>query len=284
MRTLTSAARSKINKRTATEPIIVVEITWKTGSIRRYAEKKHQNAAGKILEISSFESTKKLKGGQSTSINLLLDDTDDEIKDLLKNSDPHESSAVVYQSYQGLSTGSNFVLFKGKLNSPIVWNEGNRTVNITIVSDIESREVGFSPESGDFEFVDPAIIGKPWPICFGEVIRIPAQRITPRIEATSLTRFFPITNDKLTSLEEKVKKYVLILAELGVTDDILDIENLEIVILNDDYIALLQEIAKAYREFTTIFEELIISNPIHEANLKTFIDFIVNIEIKKESR
>lgn len=282
MRTLTGTANTAINKRTATEPIIVVEIFWNPQQPRRYSDKNHQNAKGKIISISNFESIIKLRGGQSTTISLVLDDTDEDIKTLLKTVDPHEVSAIIYQSYDSFnSTVHNFILFKGKLNSPVVWNEGSRTVNLTIVSDIESREVGFSPESGFFEFVDPSIIGKPWPICFGEVVRVPAQRITPRIEGTSLTRYKPITNDILTNLEEKVKKYTLILAEIGITDNILDIEDIEIIILNDDYIGLLEEIAKAYREFTTILEELVISNPVHEFRLNLFVRIIIDLTLRK---
>lgn len=281
MRNLTSSARSKINQRTATEPIIVIKVTWKTGIIRRYADKDHQNAKGRILSMGGFEVSQKLKGGQSTSVNIVLDDSDNDLRNILKTSDPHEAEAIVYQSFNGLSSSNNFVLFKGRINSPVVWSEGERTVRFTIQSELESREVGFSPESGFFDFVDPSIIGQPWPICFGEVIRVPTQRITPRISATSLTRFKPITNDLLKVLEERIKKYTLILAEIGITDNILDIEDIEIIILNDDYIALLEEIAKAYREFTTILEELIVTNPTQEDNLNLFVINVINRTLKE---
>ena len=192
MRSLSGAIASKIATRTGTEPIIVVEVAWKANAVHRYADKDHQNADGKIITISNFDSLIKLRGGQTTTVTLEIDDTDETIKDLFKIIDPHEATAIIYQSYDGISIGSNLLLFKGRINSPVVWDEGTRTVSFTIISDVESREVGFSPESGDFEFVDPTIIGKPWPICFGEVIRVPAQRFSPRIEGFSLTRYRPI--------------------------------------------------------------------------------------------
>lgn len=282
MRTISSAAQTKIQTKTGTEPILIVEVQWAPNgaSMRKYADKDFQGAAGKIIRLGQFDSSKRLKGGQSTSLSLVLDDSDDDIRNLLEDNDVQKAEATIYQSFDGLTSGQKFILFKGSINSPFIWDEGTRTVTVTIISDVESREVGFSPESGLFEYVDPEIIGQPWPICFGEVIRVPAQRITPQIQATSLTRYKPITLDWLKILQEKVKKYARTLAEVGLSDNVLDITGIEIVILNDEYLGLLEEIAKTYREFTTVLEDMIIANPTHETNLNTYVQNIFAIETK----
>lgn len=281
MRTLTGSASNEINKRTSTEPVIIVEIQWSPTIKRKYADKDFQAAKGKILSIGDFTGGKRLKGGQSTSMGLVLDDSDGSILSITKQVDPHKATVIVYQAFEGLTASNNFILFTGKINSPVIWDEGSRTFQLTVVSDSEGREVGFSPESGLFDFVDPTIIGKPWPICFGDVIRVPAQRITPRIEATSLTRYRPITEEVLDALEQKVKKYTIMLAEVGLVDNALSIEDIQIVITNDDYILLLEDISLAFAEFTNIIEELSADRPELLVQLTTFVELIVEITRKE---
>lgn len=280
MRSLSSGAQQKIQSRTGTEPVVIIEIEWASGGKRLYADKDFQSAKGKIIDISGFEGTKRLKGGQSTTMTMTIDDSDGDIRDLLKINDPQKAKAIVYQSFEGLSGGSNFVLFSGQVNSPIIWDEGTRTYRISVISDVEGREVGFSPESGFFEFVDPTIIGKPWPICFGSPIRVPAQRITPRIEATSLTKYHPITQEALDALEQKLQKYTVMLAEIGLADSAQDITDISIIIPNADYLKYLADISAAYSEFTTIVEDLIIANPNQEDNLNTFVINVIDISFK----
>lgn len=279
MRSLTSAARTKIQTKTATEPIVIIEVIWADGSVRRYADRDHQNAKGKILDISGFDATQRLQGGQSITMTMTIDDSDNDILNLLKKNDPHKAFVKVWQSFVGLSSSSNFILFTGQVNSPIIWDEGARTYTISVVTEVEGREIGFSPESGFFAFVDPDVIGKPWPICFGEVVRVPAQRITPRIEGGSLTRYRPITLEALTVLEDKIKKYTVMLAKVGLADNVLNIEDIEVVILNDDYIDLLEEISKGYSEFTSIVEDLIINNPGQTDSLNTFVEQVILISL-----
>ncbi len=42
------------------------------------------------------------------------------------------------------------LIFRGKISSPVVWSEGDRTVSFNIISQIEDAEIGFSPEEGQF--------------------------------------------------------------------------------------------------------------------------------------
>ena len=84
----------------------------------------------------------------SQSIDITLDDTDGSIKAIFDNTDIHKRDARVYQYFDGLSVSDKFLLFAGKVSSPIIWNERDRTVKFTIISQLEDREVGFSAEEG----------------------------------------------------------------------------------------------------------------------------------------
>ena len=73
----------------------------------------------------------------------------------------------VYQWFSGLDLSDKFLVFSGKINTPMSWNERDRTVKVTAVSQIEDIEIGFSAEEGDFPYIPSDLMGKPWPMIFG---------------------------------------------------------------------------------------------------------------------
>ena len=95
-------------------------------------------------------------------------------------------TARVYQYFAGLSLADKFLLFAGKISSPITWNERDRTVTVTILSQLEDREVGFSAEEGQFEYLPAEMVSKPWPLIFGTVINNPCLEVTTAITGTTL--------------------------------------------------------------------------------------------------
>ena len=66
------------------------------------------------------------------------------------------------------------LLFLGEINSPITWDEGTRRMEFSVLSELESAEVGFSIEEGQFPNAPENLIGEPWPLCFGTVKDVPA--------------------------------------------------------------------------------------------------------------
>ena len=280
MRTIPSAAQARINNETGEEPVVVVEVDWTPTYTQRYADKDHQNADGKLIEISEFSNTAKIgQGGQTVAMSILVDDTDETIKDLLIEIDPHKLPVRVYQSFEGLSTGNRILLFDGEINSPISWDDGTHTFSFQVVNAVENREVGFSPESGEFEYVAPTAIGRAWPICFGDVVRVPAVKITEQLRGTSLTRAGLITEEELDLLGTKVQAYARMLAELGITDNILNIEDVEVIILTEEYSNLLVEVSRAYIEWSQYAEDLLSQNPNITEDLDDYIKHAVDIEI-----
>ena len=242
-----------------TEPLMRVEVDW-DGSTTSYSDK---GANGKILSLSGLDAIVKVGStGSSGQIDVTLDDTDGSIKALLNINDIHKKPARVYQTFEGVGQGA--LLFSGQVSSPIEWDEGSRQISFTIVNIIEDRQLGFAPEDGEFDFVAEKAIGVVWPLAFGDVVRVPAVKITEGIRGTSLTRYGQITLPELTQLcalatasqqAETNKKIGDILA--GFTDS-----NYSIVIDN---------FTSATINLNEFLAALIFDSPTQETNLNSYV-------------
>jgi hypothetical protein len=206
MRTLTPAALASILQLEGTEPLIVVGIEWVAGTVTYYCDKEIEGVKGKILSISNIES---VIAGNSKVDNLTieLDDTDGELKSIIDIVNIHKINVSVYQFYTAMA--DKFLLFKGQIQTPFTWTELGRSIGFTIASEIESFEVGFSPEEGQLEFVTDENIGKPWPLAFGSVVHSPAVRVGKGLEGYAegilledLGIVDPMLEYKLASLQE----------------------------------------------------------------------------------
>lgn len=186
-RTISSAALAKLTANYGSEPITIVEIQWVDGGPRiSYADRDiSPGVKGRILQLDAFDDVVQVSGGsQSQQINIVMDDTDGSIKAIIDSNDIHKRPCWVYQWFDGLDLSDKFLLFRGQINTPIDWKEGDRTISLSVVSKVEDAEVGFSIEEGDFVSPDPALIGQPWPLCFGTVINAPALRLVTPAQGT----------------------------------------------------------------------------------------------------
>lgn len=179
MRNLTAGALTEIGKKLGTEPINILGIKWTdTGNIIEYADKEISGIGGKILELSSLDAVIKITDSSDTAtFDVVLDDTDGSIKAIMDAYDIHKRPCYLYQHFVGMAITDKFLLFKGEIASPIVWSESERTVSFTVISRLEDKEVGFSPEQGQFGFITEELAGKPWPLAFGSCLHIPAIKI-----------------------------------------------------------------------------------------------------------
>lgn len=177
-----------LTNKTGLEPIIIVDIYWTGETATRYADKDLNGISGKILARDAIDDIIKIDvGGNSSSINLTLDDTDGHLKVLIDEFDIHKKNCVVFQYFSGMEIGEEFEIFRGQIYSPIVWNEGERTLSFTVLSQIESREAGFSPEEGQFYGMSPEFIGRVWPLGFGSPIYVPATKVADVAKATAVS-------------------------------------------------------------------------------------------------
>lgn len=190
MRTISSNALAKIATDYGTKPINILEVTWVDGTVIRYSDRDITGIQGKIISISSLDDIIDIQQkGSSSSISVVLDDCDESLRNLINTYDIHKRPCTLYQHFEGLALTDMFPIFKGYIVYPITWKEGDRTLSFDILSKIHSREVGFSPEQGQFTNIPPDLIGKVWPLCFGSPIHVPATRSNETLTGASVTLF-----------------------------------------------------------------------------------------------
>ena len=192
-RVLSSAAITKIAEQFGTEPLNIIEITWLDGTLVRYGDKTIPDfCLGKILSIADIDEVVKVDMASSNAqVTVTLDDSDGTIKELLNKYDPHKRPVKMLQYYDAntFTTGDAFSLFEGEIVSPIVWDEHERTVTLTILSRLYATEAGFSPEEGQFSDVSNELIGNAWPMCFGTPIHVPAVKASQTLSGNAMTLF-----------------------------------------------------------------------------------------------
>ncbi len=188
MRNLSANALAKIAVKLGSEPITIIEIDWvqdTPGS--SYADRDVGNIPGKILEVGELDNVINVSGNDSSQeIYLTLDDTDSSIKAIIDVNDVHKRSARVYQWFEGMDIADKFLVFSGKVSSPVKWSERERTVSFTVISQLEDKEIGFSAEEGDFEWVPSGLIGATWPMIFGTVQDVPCLQFNRAVTGRTL--------------------------------------------------------------------------------------------------
>jgi hypothetical protein len=247
-------------------------VDWNDSETRKYADKDYLGIEGKILEVAGLDAIVKLgSAGATGSLSITLDDTDSSIKTLLNTNDIHKRPARVYQIYEGLVETDKFLLFSGEVSSPITWDEGSRQVSFDIVSTIEDKQIGFSPEEGEFDFIADSAIGVPWPLAFGSVIRVPATRITEGVRGTSLTRYGQITIPELEQLCSLAVAAQQAASAKGLADNFpgFSLTNYATVVDNVNGTTI------ALNEF---LDGLIFDSPTQEDDLISFVEICKSIE------
>jgi len=188
-RYISANALTELAKTHGTEPIIIISAEWMGSAAPPawYADKTVESIPGKILEVGGLDTVVGVSlNNSSQQIDVVLDDTDGSIKAIFNSHDIHKRTVRVYQYFHGLALSDKFLLFSGKISSPVLWDERDRTVKFTVVSQLEDKEVGFSPEEGQFTWLPSAMVGKPWPLIFGRVLDCPALQINEAVSGVTL--------------------------------------------------------------------------------------------------
>ena len=188
MRNISANGLKQLATKLGNEPICIIEIDWVDGGTSSYADRAVGSIPGKIVELGDLDDAVNLSGNSgSMELSVTLDDTDGSIKAIMDANDPHKRPARVYQYFTGLDLSDRFLLFSGVLTTPISWNERDRTVKLTILSQLEDREIGFSAEEGGFEYLPASMVNKPWPVIFGSVMNNPCLMVQLAITGTTLS-------------------------------------------------------------------------------------------------
>lgn len=206
MRNISNDALTKLAIKTGIEPLLILEVQWTDTNSTKYCDKRLDGIQGLIIERSSLDDIIKVDfGGNSANISVVLDDTDGHLKELLDTVDINKRQCILYQYFSGLELSDAFEIFRGEVHSPIVWSEGQRTLSFNIISRIFHREVGFSPEEAQFEFVPEEFIANVWPLGFGSPEHVPAVELFNVARGTVLN-FSGIPDYTLQLKRELVQK------------------------------------------------------------------------------
>ncbi len=188
MRSLTGPAQAKIANRFGNESVCIVRVAWDGVNYHDYTDKDYAGISGRILEMGNIDDVRNLSGTSSSAqVSITLDDTDQHIRRFINHFDVHKIPVIIRQSFADLSISDSFIIFRGKLVTPLVWSEGEQKVSFEATSYIESMEVGFSPEEAQFSNVSPKLINKVWPLAFGDCVHIPAVASWERVTGTNVT-------------------------------------------------------------------------------------------------
>jgi len=197
MRNISEAGLAKLAMRYGNEPVTIIEVDWVDGTTAVYADRTIGDIPGRIVEVGDLDNVVNVNGngsdGQSTGgstssqeLAITLDDTDGSVKAVFDSQDVHKRPARVYQYFTGLDLADKFLLFSGKINTPISWSERDRTVKFTILSQLEDLEIGFSAEEGQFPYLPSDLVGKTWPMVFGTAVNYQALQINKAVKGTTL--------------------------------------------------------------------------------------------------
>jgi hypothetical protein len=272
VKTLTANAQTAIATKRGEEAIIVIEIDWAdTVATGVYADRDFSTAEGRIISISDFEITSQADQiGTIGALEIVLNDSDGVIKAILDDNDVHKRTVNVYQAFGDLALTDKFLLMRGKIETPVVWDEGKRTINLSIATDIEEDEVGFSIEEGEFDWIADSAVGKAWPLCFGSVKRVPALKVATVQRGQVLNRYKAISKadlDQLCSLGETYEA-----ARLN-TVTVLANENSTQANITD---AITAEIT-AQTNLNIFIEDLVAVSNNQESNLRDYSDLCVDL-------
>lgn len=182
MRTLAPQMLDEIQRQHGAESTLVLEVEWVPGGQKvMYSDKKIEGQNYPypyINSVGSFNTSLQVTGaGESQEIAITLNDIDGTLKEIFESCDIHKRPVWVYQAFTGLHIDYKFLLFSGEINSPITWDEGDRTLTFSVLTREVDAEVAFTMEEGDFPQIPEEALGKVWPLVFGDVCNMQAVQI-----------------------------------------------------------------------------------------------------------
>ena len=178
MRNLTPALRSEISKRVGLDVTLIVGVKWSDDQEVFYGSHEREGVNHSLVSLTELDTTQSIGGsGASQTAQVVLSDTDGQLRKVIDSVDIHKRPAKVYLSLPGVGLESSMVLIDGEINSDIEWSDAARTLSFSILSKIEGRQFGFAAEDGLFHEVDQKERTTPWPFRFGETCAYPTVSV-----------------------------------------------------------------------------------------------------------
>jgi len=192
-KTIPTNAATELAKQYGSEPQIIVKAEWNDGANPKYySDLNHTNSPlPLILDISGFDESFNTTNTTNVGVvTISLSDVGDAVSDDVNTYNLYATQFIVYLVYPTLTNMADWVvLMKGKGSGPLTWDEHNRSVSFSITPNQHFDTVGFSLRDDD-EVAASAInpmddaVGQPYPICWGNPLRVPALKIQEPFHAT----------------------------------------------------------------------------------------------------
>lgn len=203
MRDINASALAELSREFGLEPVNIVRVFWNDNPVD-YSDKREGleqfGVLGKVLEISGLDNVISIdKSSASASIQVKLDDSDGSLRTIINNMDIHKRPVQILQFFTGHPYSDAFILFAGQINTPMSWDEGERSLSFTIVSQVENLELGFSLEEGLFQEVPATAYGKAFPLVFGQVAKVPSLMMADSPGGILAEGFAYLFEDQYTS-------------------------------------------------------------------------------------
>ena len=145
VRNLSQDALSKIAERLGNEPVTIIEVDWTgNGAPLSYADRTVGPIPGRILEVGLLDNVINVSGNaDSQQLSVTLDDSDARSRPFSTLTTSTNATCGFFTTSTVLILSDKFLLFRGKISSPVIWSESDRTVSFDIISQIEDAEIGF---------------------------------------------------------------------------------------------------------------------------------------------
>jgi hypothetical protein len=207
MKQLAAELAARINLAAGTEPLIILQIDWPSGPVN-YGDRDVTlgvtQVVGAIASLGGLaEALQSTNAGSIGAVSVTLNDTDGSLQTRMKDTAIEGLAATLFLAYADSEDLSS--LLTGRITSDIGYQERTRQLTFNLET-LKSREVGYAPAAGDVTGLLRDAEGKPWPLVFGSVIKLPCQKVTGTVngktqtfmaEDLSTTSFVIDTNDSL---------------------------------------------------------------------------------------
>lgn len=212
MRTLSSAVQALLNAKTAIDAAFMVGVKWTPGGDEiLYVDRDVADMTDtlpRIIKVGDIDEVQNSdSAGTTSACTVILSDVDGALKAIFDSQDIHKRIVNIYQYFVGTGSSDKFLLFSGQISTPIVWNEGERTLTFDVVTKLEDLEVGFSAEMGRYQSVSLSLIGQPWPMVFGSVMHVPALQLQD-IPTAFTTEPFAVVDKSLQAELDKLSAQI----------------------------------------------------------------------------
>lgn len=170
---LTANAKAKVKTQLGTEPLLIIKVEWPSGT-KYYSTKAYtfdgNTCVVAILDHVSIDTDGKQGSiGEIGSIDIVLDDTDGDLKNRVNTDIIEGTRATAYHHYDDLTATDAVIQLSGRIAGPIDWSEGGRTLTFSLesLSGTGAGQVGFAPEEDSIVDLLEEAANAAWPICFG---------------------------------------------------------------------------------------------------------------------